>query len=632
MIHSLNVAQTGLFASRLAVENVSNNIANQNTPGYKKRTNDLAEYAIIDKANVGSGVDHRGITRTTNEYMYNTYIRETSKENYYNKVSEMLGGIESVFKEYDNAGFSSDLDRYFQAVENLRTNPNSEIYKTDLATQGKIVVDSLNRLYSGIEAQEQYTKDVLDGDIREINSLLEEISAINVQLGEQPQATSDLLDKRDLLEFELSKYIDVEVTREPDYELRVAGQVALRYSINIRDVEVYENYTPQQDRFVLNDGKTSSILDGLDSGPTDFDDAHDKVTLHINNQHSVSVTYNEFVTDASGNNVDITGDGVVDASDRVNSSNYVRALTYTINHDAELSKIVTAYNGNYSLDENGNKVTNDNQDHFLLLEAKVDGPQGEFHSRIQVEEIAGTGDILNNSYNVYKDADQSNDSTAFYGISVFDEPIIPKSGSLKAVTDNLNTESGLNKFQAYKDKLDAFALTLSDLTDQYIRKGQDDYVYGESAIDNLGRGTVGLEIRDIGLFSGGSVKTLTFNEDAINDLSQTDLDYLSKLQWKQDVSFIGKGQDATDDDITSFSEFYQEVIVGVASDKENNDFLKDTQEAVTHNIQVSYEKIVKVDNDEEMINLMKFQAMYTANAKVITVVDEMLQTLLGIKR
>ncbi len=36
MLKSLNVAQSGLSASKIAVENVSNNIANENTPGYKK--------------------------------------------------------------------------------------------------------------------------------------------------------------------------------------------------------------------------------------------------------------------------------------------------------------------------------------------------------------------------------------------------------------------------------------------------------------------------------------------------------------------------------------------------------------------------------------------------------------------
>ncbi|MBP6498279.1 MAG: hypothetical protein KA253_06360, partial [Campylobacteraceae bacterium] len=35
--------------------------------------------------------------------------------------------------------------------------------------------------------------------------------------------------------------------------------------------------------------------------------------------------------------------------------------------------------------------------------------------------------------------------------------------------------------------------------------------------------------------------------------------------------------------------------------------------------------------DEELANLMKFQTAYSANAKIITTIDQMLDTLLGIK-
>ena len=37
MLNSLNIAQSGLVASKTQVENVMNNIANENTEGYKKR-------------------------------------------------------------------------------------------------------------------------------------------------------------------------------------------------------------------------------------------------------------------------------------------------------------------------------------------------------------------------------------------------------------------------------------------------------------------------------------------------------------------------------------------------------------------------------------------------------------------
>ena len=37
MINTLSVSSSGLAAARENVENISNNLANENTPGYKKR-------------------------------------------------------------------------------------------------------------------------------------------------------------------------------------------------------------------------------------------------------------------------------------------------------------------------------------------------------------------------------------------------------------------------------------------------------------------------------------------------------------------------------------------------------------------------------------------------------------------
>ena len=55
----------------------------------------------------------------------------------------------AIFKETVDSGFSADLDRYYQAVENLRSNPNSLIYKSVLENQGATLVESLQNIYPG---------------------------------------------------------------------------------------------------------------------------------------------------------------------------------------------------------------------------------------------------------------------------------------------------------------------------------------------------------------------------------------------------------------------------------------------------------------------------------------------------
>ena len=169
---------------------------------------------------------------------------------------------------------------------------------------------------------------------------------------------------------------------------------------------------------------------------------------------------------------------------------------------------------------------------------------------------------------------------------------------------------------------------MGDIADKYIKTGSDSYIYGEDASDS----SMG-DITFIGLFSGASVKTLKFDKNAVNELNQEKLDYLATIQWKTDLSYDGKGQDTSSTSgKTSLLEYFREVRVNVSADKESSNFLLDTQENIKLSLENSYNQLVKVDKDDEMLNLMKFQAAYTANAKIVTAIDEMIQTLLGLKR
>ena len=99
MFSTLSVSQTGLNTSKYAIENVSNNQANRNTPGYKKRVADLSEIRLNGVHITGQGVNFGGISRVTSQYMYDKFIQESTKANYLDKSSNMLGGIEKIFAE-----------------------------------------------------------------------------------------------------------------------------------------------------------------------------------------------------------------------------------------------------------------------------------------------------------------------------------------------------------------------------------------------------------------------------------------------------------------------------------------------------------------------------------------------------
>lgn len=1060
MLNTLNVSITGLNASKIAVENVMNNIANENTPGYKKRVVQLDELAQTDSRFTGRGANASSTYRITSQYMYDKLMAENTKTNYYEKLSNMLGNVESLFAETEDSGLSSDINRYFQAIENLRSNPNSEVYRSTLKTQASLLVDSIKNIYTSIEKQQVNERDEFSVNVDKVNGILKEIGSINEKIAAYSGVNNDLLDKRDMLESELSNYVNISVDRRDGfYELKISGQTVISNSTNVRQLNIIEEDTPQVDKFnhiKYNSDNTFQIYDSMKYKKVD-DDTYaprnffkdDVVTYKLNNQFEVSVKIGEVIPDITKEKdpltndyppLDINGDG----NFKVTEDELVRALVYKINTNSDMKESITAYNGDYVIDENGNKITDDKQDNFLRIESVLDGLKSNFDGRIYIEEQqkystyspeegdivvfkniqtdselyqalqdgtkftnnldgtftakAGIGEIkilenesvqkkfiggeivvsstletdsemylalqdpakfidnldgtftatasaglitlglnesvsvdvpkslsytnnqiidINNatvnagsqlntdlndplkftplgggffkaittgsidlelnesikvlntevvnvgitnipagsvitpdnlvtgsplhtllndgtkftdngngtftinisngaipqsdfiisgnenisiklsekvslennfsyippstydssmisnvtldgtsvnwdstngvlktnpandliglteqavlSFNVtgtqagnkvdlkagdiieivnedstngismseqilenvdyydigggryqliadktltFDDAldaikvtrnvgpisaeikeqkgpggvlterkiitskinfdedmstgkilknpverneEESRDSESTLAIGVFGNEINLRSGILKAQIENLSSTSETNKYQDYLDKLDSLAKTLSDISDKYIKNSDGSYIYGGIASEK-NEGTANL----IGLFSGSSVKTLEFNEDAVRNLNQSKLDYLATIQWKDNLSF-GSLRDETSEG-TSLSEFYRDLKVNVVLDNENVNFLEETQNNVKQSIQSSYDKLTKVDKDEEMLNLIKFQAAYTANAKIITVIDEMLNTLLGLKR
>jgi flagellar hook-associated protein 1 len=600
MLNALHVGQSGLNVARTVVENTMNNIANENTPGYKKRVVDVSELAHVDSRIYGRGVTVDGTFRVTDQYVFNNLLKEQGKESYLNELSSMLADVESVFFETDESGLSSDLDRFFQAIEDLRANPYNEIAKNHLINSSSIMVQDLNNIYSGIQDKEEATKNEIYENVDRINQILQDIGSLNEQINKRLVEPNDLMDKRDQLETELAKYIDIEVDRRDDYELKIGGMVAVRYSTNIHTLAVVEKYIPQQD-FYSKPDRTSNIdmSGGADTITYKFD------TLGI--EKSVTI----------GDN--IAGFGVVDAT------NQIRALVYTINSDSNLQGNIRAYNGTDEEYEDVNTLLNDNtSDKFLMIKSVVDGENGKFDGRILVSDSTDPNFVPKL---IETNATRSINAANDIHLEIFDKELTITSGSLKAMTANLTTNSENNKFGTYKNMLDNFAQTLVDITSSFVRHPDNSYTFGEKAID-LTTNTA----TNIGLFSGSNVRSLKFNKDAVVALTQEKLDYLAQLQWKTDIRFDGLAQNNDSTIGTSFSKFYQTLLVRVSGDKQGNDFLLKTQEAVSESLKNSYDKLTKVDKDEEMINLIKYQAAYEANAKIITTVDEMIQTILGLKR
>ena len=80
----------------------------------------------------------------------------------------------------------------------------------------------------------------------------------------------------------------------------------------------------------------------------------------------------------------------------------------------------------------------------------------------------------------------------------------------------------------------------------------------------------------------------------------------------------------------TFSDFYQGVVSRIASSTANAQALEQNQAALLTSLQSERERISGVSIDEETVRLIAYQQGFQAAAKFISVIDEMLDTLMAL--
>lgn len=82
----------------------------------------------------------------------------------------------------------------------------------------------------------------------------------------------------------------------------------------------------------------------------------------------------------------------------------------------------------------------------------------------------------------------------------------------------------------------------------------------------------------------------------------------------------------------NFMEFYSNYVGVLGLDIVRAEHFKDADNILMQDLNARREAVVGVSLDEEATNLIKWQSNFTASSKVITAVDEMLETVLQLKR
>ena len=187
-----NVGMQSLLAATEAMDVTTGNISNMSTPGYARRRVVLEEGAPTGPDGSITGVDVKGIQSLRDSVLELTINANTAQQNFNSSLSSSLSAVQVLFSDTTPGSIGSSMDAFFGALQRLSTSPADATLRSNVLAAAGSVASAFRTAASSInQAQRQADQSVM-GSAGEINSLLQQIAAINSQLhSAQIQGQSD---------------------------------------------------------------------------------------------------------------------------------------------------------------------------------------------------------------------------------------------------------------------------------------------------------------------------------------------------------------------------------------------------------------------------------------------------------
>lgn len=612
LFSTLNTGVSGLSASQTAVATTSHNIANANNEYYTRQRVVFAASTPFHDApgDVGTGVSVTSIVRIHDEFVYNRLKSTANAVSYDTYSKQTLEEVAQYFPDLQDVGIANDLANYYASWNAFSSNASEGAQKIALVQTASTLSSDIQTSRSTLRTLQDSLNDQLKTNLDEVNSIGQKIADLNAQISNiesiPTNNANDLRDQRDELELTLSKLLDFSVYK---------GQIT-------SDNGIDANMTSQGMDYYLNISG-NSFVDGATFHP-----------LVIENTSNQSNYYSIYSESQDGRQYNMTEKiqggkigAMLDLRGRILDSNVNNGFPqdgiiqgYIDDLDTFAQTLITETNNIYAQSAKTGMQSPPMED------VKSDTSLKNAYSNLQ----EGTFDVI-----VYNNDGQE---VARKSVTINNSTTMNDSTYSKSILEQINTSTDDNADNnSMNDVDDYFTASFSD-GGAFSLTSKDSLQGYKIAIEDHGTnfpGAVGISQ----FFSGSDASNIDVKSEYKADPSLMQ-GYAAPVSGNNDVAnamvqmqydklnfYRKNGTTATE----SVEGFYRFVTTRIASDGEKANSSYDSNTALYNTVNAEFQSISGVNTDEELANLMKFQSAYGANAKVITTIGQMLDTLLGIK-
>lgn len=219
---SFQIGRSALTASQLAIQVAGQNMANAATAGHSRQVARIVSVGSgvgAGVVNTGRGVQVIEVKRQIDTALQSRLEDSISREQAALVDQQILSQIESIINELSDTDLSSEMTRFFNAFSELANNPSATETRAVAIEQGVVLASYLRGLNADLNSMREQIDAQLATRINKADEILRELASVNDAVVASEQGVgnaNELRDRRDMLVSELSQLIDVTTIEQPN--------------------------------------------------------------------------------------------------------------------------------------------------------------------------------------------------------------------------------------------------------------------------------------------------------------------------------------------------------------------------------------------------------------------------------
>lgn len=606
----LTIGASALNSFQTAVNTTANNLSNMQTKGYTRQTTNMAATAALRVnaryGSTGTGVAVTSIRQERNIYYDTKYWENNSNLGYFERKLYYQDQLQDIFADDSvQTGFSTLFSKMFNSLDTIISQGADDVNsRNQFLNNAQSMCTYFNHLSSSLQDIQKDCNEEIKNSVNNINAIAEKIALLNKEINQVETGTgaqaSNLRDERANLIDELSQIVSVEAN---EYEIK-----------NSNDPN---NYLGGTNYRVIINGQL--LVDGI----------------YYNSLECVASTTRKNQTDIDGLYNIVWSETKMDFAATAEAADGSLKSLFAM-RDGDNNDFLQ---GEVKVSDDRNSITLTGLSITQMNALNIPDTKGTLTIRNKVFEydsweaaVDADGNITSIKFNLKK---PTTDSTALY-----------IDGSTGKCGSGVNS-MGVPYYQAQINEfIRCFAKAFNDIE----RSGENlNGDKGDSVFVGLNSNRTPYNLYDylnnagatadsyVVESGGGSYYRITagnfaINPDMLKDPSLLALattvtngegayDLIDKMKNLQSGVDMFRGDKA--------SKFLETLIADITVDTQKSDIYYKNYSNLENSIGNQRTSISGVDEDEEALNLIKFQNAYNMSSKVISVMAELYDKLIN---